>query len=57
MDEMPYVDEKGRIYKYGEFFPIELSPFGYNNTTSIQHFSMTKEKATQNGYPWIEVPR
>ena len=56
MDEMPYVDKKGNIYKYGEFFPIEFSPFGYNNTLAIQHFQMTKEKAIKNGYPWVEVP-
>jgi hypothetical protein len=57
MDEMPYRDKKGNIYKYGEFFPIELSSFGYNNTTSIQYFPMTKDEAVKNGYPWIEVSR
>ena len=57
MDEVPYIDKKGNVYKYGEFFPIELSPFGYNNSTSIQYFSMTKEEANKNGYPWIEVTR
>jgi len=57
MDDMPYVDKKGSVYKYGEFFPIELSPFGYNNTTTFQYFPMTKEKAEENGYPWIEVAR
>ncbi len=56
MNEMPFIDKKGRIYKYGEFFPIELSPFGYNNGTAIQYFPMTKEEAEKNGYPWIEVP-
>jgi hypothetical protein len=56
MDEMPFVDKMGRIYKYGEFFPIEHSQFGYNNSTAIQYFEMTKEKALENGYPWIEVP-
>ena len=25
MDDMPYVDHKGCVYKYGEFYPIELS--------------------------------
>ena len=55
MDEMPFTDKKGRIYKYGEFFPIEHSQFGYNNSTAIQHFKMTKEEALDNGYPWIEV--
>lgn len=57
MDEIPYIDIKGRIYKYGEFFPIEFSPFGYNNATVIQYFPMTKDEAEKNGYPWIEVPR
>ena len=57
MDEMPYVDKKGNIYKYGEFFPIEFSPFGYNNTIAAQHFDMTEEKAKKNGYPWFEIPR
>ncbi|MFZ1019442.1 MAG: hypothetical protein WAN61_00415 [Minisyncoccia bacterium] len=27
MNDLPYIDKKGRIYKYGEFFPSELSPF------------------------------
>ena len=56
MDEMPYVDKKSRIYKYGEFFPIELSPFGYNNTVAMQHFPLTKAEAEKRGYAWIEVP-
>jgi len=57
MDEMPYIDSRGLIYKYGEFFPIEFTPFGYNNTLAIQHFSMTKEEAKKNNYPWIESER
>ncbi|MBI2610051.1 hypothetical protein HYW53_02640, partial [Candidatus Giovannonibacteria bacterium] len=32
MNDMPYIDKKGRVYKYGEFFPPELSPFAYNET-------------------------
>ena len=56
MDEMFYTDSQGLIYKYGEFFPIEFSPFGYNNTTAIQFFPMTKEKAKDKSYPWFEVP-
>jgi len=26
----PYVDSRGLVYKYGEFFPQEFSPFAYN---------------------------
>jgi len=57
MDEMPYIDKQGLVYKYGEFFPIEFSPFGYNNTIAFQHFPLSKEEAIKRGYSWIEVPR
>jgi hypothetical protein len=57
MNETPYIDKRGVEYKYGEFFPVEFSPFGYNNSIAIQHFEMTKDKAMQNGYPWIEIDR
>jgi hypothetical protein len=52
MDEMPYIDKGGRIYKYGEFFPIEFSPFAYNQTLAFDHFPLTKEQALQAGYLW-----
>ncbi len=57
MDEMPYSDVQGRVYKYGEFFPIELSPFGYNNTIAMQHFLLKKEEALRDGYAWIDRER
>ena len=52
MDEMPYVDKRGRIYRYGEFFPSELSPFAYNITMAQEYFPLTKEETETNGYPW-----
>ena len=54
MTNIPFVDKKGRIYKYGEFFPIELSPWTYNETTAQEIKSITKEEAEENGYPWRE---
>ena len=57
MDEMPFLDSQGLVYKYGEFFPIEFSPFGYNNTLAIQHFPITKKEAENKGYGWLEVER
>ena len=54
MNEMPYVDKKGRVYKYGEFFPIELSPFAYNETIASNFFPMAKEEILENGYKWRE---
>ncbi len=57
MNEMPYVDSQGIVYKYGEFFPIEISPFGYNNSIAMQHFPIKKEEAENKKYGWIEIER
>jgi len=54
MEEMPYVDKKGRIYKYGEFFPIEISPYGCNETAAMDYYPLTKEEALAKGYPWSD---
>jgi Zn ribbon nucleic-acid-binding protein len=54
MDEMPYVDKKGRVYKYGDFFPMELSPFPYNDTLAQRFFPISFEQATQEHYNWKE---
>ena len=52
MNSMPFVDKKGRIYKYGEFFPPELSPFAYNETIAQEYFPLIKEQAIEKGYKW-----
>jgi hypothetical protein len=52
MNAMPYIDKKGRIYKYGEFFPPELSPFAYNETIAQEYFPLTKEQVLTQGYRW-----
>jgi len=54
MGEMPYVDKEGRIYKYGEFFPMELSPFGYNETVAQEYFPLSKADAESKGFNWQE---
>ena len=52
MNSMPYVDSKGRVYKYGEFFPTELSQFSYNETSAFDHFPISKEQAIAQGFSW-----
>lgn len=54
MNEMPYVDVKGSIYKYGEFFPSEFSPFAYNETPAGDYYPLSREVATQKGFIWKE---
>lgn len=54
MEDAPFVDKKGRVYKYGEFFPIELSPWAYNETVAQEFIPITKEGAEKDCYPWRE---
>jgi hypothetical protein len=57
MNNMPYVDKQGLIYKYGEFFPIEICPFAYNETTAQEFFPLDKEKALAMGYEWRDTEK
>src|SRR3989344_5602815 len=52
MNEMPYTDSKGRTYGYGEFFPVEISPFAYNETVAADYFPLSREGAVKAGYVW-----
>ncbi len=54
MNDVPYTDRAGRVYRYGEFFPVELSPFAYNETLAQDFEPLTKEEALQRGYSWRE---
>ncbi len=55
MDSMPYVDKQGRVYKYGEFFPPEFSPFNYNHTIAPEHFPINKDQILKFGAHWQEI--
>lgn len=50
MNEMPYVDKQGNEYRYGEFFPVELSPFEYKYTLAQNFFPLTDEEILERGY-------
>jgi len=54
MDEMPYTDKLGRVYKYGEYFPPEFSPFAANETALMDFTDMDKEQALKFGLVWRE---
>lgn len=38
--------------EYGEFFPIKLSPFGYNDSLANWYFTLSKEEALKKSYKW-----
>jgi hypothetical protein len=50
MEEMPYVDGNGRIYKYGEFFPLDLAPFAYNQSSAQEFFPLGEKAIKDSGY-------
>jgi len=52
MKEVPYTDKRGIEYRYGEFFPAEMSTFCYNETQAQDYFPITKEKALEMNYRW-----
>lgn len=58
-----YFDFKNRIAEhmrktgeYGEFFPISISPFAYNESVANEYFPLEQEKALEKGYKWAEIP-
>ena len=52
MDTLPFSDNRGRIYKYGEFFPPELSPHAYNESIAQEWVPLKKDDAVKLGYAW-----
>jgi hypothetical protein len=54
MNEIPYMDKGGRVYKYGEFFPIDILPFAYNDAVVQEYFTLTKEEILKRGYKYKE---
>jgi len=54
MDTLPYADAKGRIYKYGEFFPVETAPFAYNESMAHDWFPLTESQVIAEGWRWRE---
>lgn len=42
---------------YGEFFPKNISPFGYNESAAMDEFPLTKEEVLKQGFKWEDHPR
>ncbi|MBI3335672.1 MAG: hypothetical protein HY001_04195 [Candidatus Portnoybacteria bacterium] len=55
MDKMPYKDNAGKEYRYGEFFPSDLSPFGYNETIAQLDYPYTKNEALNKNFRWQDT--
>lgn len=40
--------------EWGEFFPHEVSPFGYNESVADEYFPMTEEEVKKQGWNWYD---
>ncbi|MCX6720693.1 MAG: hypothetical protein NTW11_02725 [Candidatus Staskawiczbacteria bacterium] len=55
MSAMPYIGKNGRTYGFGEFFPAEISPFGYNETVAQDFMPISKDEIQNSGFNWREL--
>jgi len=55
MSTLPYVDTRGITYRYGEFFPSEISPFAYNETIAFEHAPLIKDEVLELGFRWRDA--
>ncbi len=46
------IEHMKKTGEYGEFFPSEMSNFGYNETMAQEYFPLTKEEALAKGFKW-----
>ncbi len=54
MSDVPYVDAQNIAYRFGEFYPAELSYFGYNETQAQASFPLSKDAVLAKGWKWQE---
>lgn len=52
MNGMPYTDKNGVEYKFGEFFPSELSYFKYNETVAQDYYPLSFEEVKKRNLTW-----
>lgn len=38
--------------EWGEFLPVKISPFGYNESVAMDYFPISEEEAKAKGWPW-----
>jgi len=55
MNAMPYKDKGGRVYFFGEFFPVEFSASAYNTTPGYEYFPFTQPEAAARGLLWEDA--
>ena len=51
------IEHMRKTGEWGEFFPISISPFSYNESVVQEYFPLTKEQILSKGYPWYDRPK
>ena len=51
------ISEMKKNKKWGNFFPVNMSSFGYNETAAIEQFPLTKKEALAQGFKWEDIER
>ena len=46
------IEHMQKTGEWGEFFPLEFSPFAYNETIAYDYFPLTKEEVEKRGWSW-----
>lgn len=54
MKANPWTDPQGRIWTYGEYMPLHISVFGYNESTVSRFIPKTREQALAEGFSWYD---
>lgn len=47
------IEHMKKTGEYGEFFPIKISPFNYNETLAQDYFPLDKEDVIKKGWRWF----
>ena len=51
------IDKMKQEGVYGDFYPRELSAFGYNESSAIGEFPLSKEEVLKQGFKWEDTER
>jgi len=46
------IEHMNKNEEWGQFFPVNLSPFAYNETVAVEYYPMTEEEAKKRGWKW-----
>ena len=44
----------GQAGEWGEFFPVEISTYGYNETLAQDYYTLTKGETEAKGWKWVD---